>query len=48
LPDNVSAAAVSLAAHQGGLITGKPVVLMSAEDMDKATKKSVKFGRPGA
>jgi hypothetical protein len=47
LPDNVTAAAVSLTAHQSGFIGGKTLVLMSPEDMDKATKKIVEFRPPG-
>jgi hypothetical protein len=41
------AAAVSLTAHQSGFIGGKTLVLMSPEDMDKATKKIVEFRPPG-
>jgi uncharacterized protein with GYD domain len=47
LPDNVTAAAVSLTAHQSGFIAGKTVVLMSPDDMDKAAKKIVAFRPPG-
>src|SRR5919204_3510622 len=35
LPDNVSAAAVSLAANQSGLIASKTVVLLTPEEMDQ-------------
>jgi uncharacterized protein with GYD domain len=47
LPDNVSAAAVSLAANQTGFITSKIVVLLSPEEMDAASKKKVEFRPPG-
>ena len=47
LPDNIAAAAVSLVANQSGLIASKTVVLMSAEEMDQATKKTVEFRPPG-
>jgi hypothetical protein len=47
LPDNVTAAAVSLTAHQSGFIAGKTIVLMSSEDVDKAAKKIVEFRPPG-
>jgi uncharacterized protein with GYD domain len=47
LPDNVSAAAVSLAANQTGFITSKTIVLMTPEEMDQATKKTIGFRPPG-
>src|SRR5260370_42006862 len=43
LPDNVSAAAMSLAANQSGLVASKVVVLMTPEEMDQAGKKKVDF-----
>jgi uncharacterized protein with GYD domain len=46
-PDNVSAAAVSLAASASGLVRTKTVVLMTPEEMDQATKKSVAYRPPG-
>jgi len=46
-PDNVSAAAVSLAASASGLVRTKTVVLMTPEEMDQATKKSVAYRAPG-
>jgi uncharacterized protein with GYD domain len=48
VPDNVSAAAVSLAANQSGGIASKTIVLLTAEDMDKAAQKAVSFRPPGA
>jgi uncharacterized protein with GYD domain len=47
LPDNTSAAAVSLAANQDGTLTSKTVVLLTPEEMDQATKKAVEFRPPG-
>src|ERR1700722_2311046 len=47
LPDNVSAAPFSFAAHQSGFITSKIVVLLSAQEMDAASKKKVDFRPPG-
>jgi uncharacterized protein with GYD domain len=47
LPDNVTAAAVSLAANRGGFIASKTIVLLTPEDMDKASKKTVEFRPPG-
>jgi uncharacterized protein with GYD domain len=46
-PDNASAAAVSLAANQSGAIASKTIVLLTAEEMDNASKKSVNFRPPG-
>ncbi len=47
MPDNVSAAAVALAVNQSGGATVKTVVLITAEDMDKAGKKVVDYRPPG-
>ena len=47
LPDNVSAASLSLAVNESGLITSKAIVLLTPEDMDKASKKKVHFSGPG-
>ena len=45
LPDNVTAAAVALAVSQSGAASLKTIVLLTPEDMDKAAKKSVEYGR---
>ncbi len=47
LPDNESAAAVSLAVNQSGLAGARVVVLLTPEDIDKAGKKSVNYRAPG-
>jgi uncharacterized protein with GYD domain len=47
MPDSISAAAVALAVNQTGVVTGKTVVRISPEDMDKAAKKSVDDRPPG-
>jgi uncharacterized protein with GYD domain len=47
VPDNVSAAALSLAVSQSGGINTKTVVLMTPEEMDQAGKKAVDFRPPG-
>src|SRR5579863_8132846 len=47
LPDNVTAAALSLAVNESGLIASKAIVLLSVEEMDKAIKKKVHFRGPG-
>ena len=47
LPDSVAAAAVALAINQTGVVSGKTVVLIPPEDMDKAAKKAVDYRPPG-
>ena len=47
LPDNVSAAAISLAVTASGVAHAGTTVLMTAEEMDRATKKSVSYTSPG-
>jgi len=47
VPDNVSAAALSLAVGQSGGINTKTVVLITPEEMDQAGKKAVDFRLPG-
>ena len=47
VPDNVSAAAVSLAANQSGAIVSKTIVLLTPEEMDKSVQKPVSFRPPG-
>jgi uncharacterized protein with GYD domain len=47
LPDNVSAAALSLAVNESGLIASKGIVLLTPEEMDQASKKKLHFRGPG-
>ena len=47
LPDDVTAAAMGLAVGQSGLASTKTVVLLTPEDVDAATKKSVTYRGPG-
>ena len=47
LPDNVSAAAASLAINATGAVRLKTVVLLSPEEMDQAVKKTVDYRAPG-
>jgi len=47
LPDNVSATAISLAITASGAVRIKTVVLLTPEEVDQATKKSVKYRAPG-
>lgn len=48
LPDNATAAAVSLAVAGVGAVRINTVTLLTAEEMDTATKKSVTYRPPGA
>ena len=47
LPDNVTAAAMALAVGQSGLASTKTIVLLTPEEADAATKKSVAYRGPG-
>ena len=47
LPDRIAAAAVALAVNQTGVVTGKTVVLIPPEHMDKSTRKAVDYRPPG-
>lgn len=46
-PDNASVAAASLAINASGVVKTKTVVLLTAEEVDQATKKSVTYRAPG-
>ena len=48
LPDNATAAAVSLAITASGAVTTNVVVLLTPEEVDAATKKTVAYRAPGA
>jgi uncharacterized protein with GYD domain len=47
LPDNISAVAVSLAVNSVGAVQIKTVPLLSPEELDEASKKSVDYTPPG-
>jgi uncharacterized protein with GYD domain len=47
LPDNVTAAAMAFAVSQSGLATTRTVVLLTMEETDAATKKTVTYRAPG-
>ena len=47
LPDNVSAAAGALVAASAGAFTTNTVVLLTPEEVDAATSKSVEYRPPG-
>jgi uncharacterized protein with GYD domain len=47
VPDPQSAAAMAVAIGASGAATGKTTVLLTAEDLDAAVKKSPKYTPPG-
>jgi uncharacterized protein with GYD domain len=47
LPDNVSATAASLVGNASGTIKVTVTVLLTPEEVDEATKKSVDYRAPG-
>ncbi len=47
LPDHASAAAVSMVVNATGAIQSKTIVLLTPEEMDRATKKTVSYHPPG-
>lgn len=47
LPDNVSATSVSLVINAAGAATVKITVLLTPEEVDQATKKTVDYRPPG-
>ncbi|MGH2729585.1 MAG: GYD domain-containing protein [Actinomycetota bacterium] len=46
-PDNVTAAAVSMTVGASGAASAKTVVLLSPEEIDAASKKTVDYRAPG-
>lgn len=48
VPDNTTAAAISLTVGAAGAATVKTVVLLTPEEIDRATKQSVAYRPPGA
>ena len=46
-PDNVAIAAVTLAAAAGGGVATRTTVLLTAEELDQATKKRPNYVPPG-
>jgi hypothetical protein len=47
LPDNVSASAFSMIASSAGAAKVKTIVLISPEEIDTATKKTINYRPPG-
>jgi uncharacterized protein with GYD domain len=48
LPDNSAAAALALTVSSSGAIQTNTVVLMTPEEVDEATRKTVEYRPPGA
>jgi uncharacterized protein with GYD domain len=46
-PDHATIAAASLAINASGAVQTKTIVLLTPEEIDQATKKSVKYTAPG-
>jgi len=47
LPDNVAPVALAMAVNQTGLVNLSTVVLVTADEMDRAAKKAVRYRAPG-
>jgi len=47
VPDNVTAAALSLIVNAAGSVTAKVTVLLTPEELDAASKKSPSYSPPG-
>jgi uncharacterized protein with GYD domain len=47
LPDNASAAAVSLVVNGSGAAHTKTTVLLTPEEIDQATRKTIRYRPPG-
>jgi uncharacterized protein with GYD domain len=46
-PDHATIAAASVALNASGAVRARTIVLMTPEEMDKATKKTVTYTAPG-
>lgn len=47
MPDHASMSAAALAIGASGAVTGKTIVLLTAEEVDAATKKTLTYRAPG-
>jgi uncharacterized protein with GYD domain len=47
LPDNTTAAALSMAINASGIVAVKTTVLLSVEEMDQAAKRQIGYRPPG-
>lgn len=48
MPDNVVASAIGLAVNASGMVQSRTTVLITPEEVDAATKRSVNFRPPGS
>ena len=47
VPDNLTAAAIGMTVGASGAVSTKTVVLLTPEEIDQATKKSIAYRPPG-
>jgi uncharacterized protein with GYD domain len=47
LPDNITAAALSLIVNATGMVTTSVTVLLTSEELDAAVKKTISYRAPG-
>ncbi len=47
IPDNVDATAISLMVNASGAVKGSATVLLTPEEVDQATKKTINYRPPG-
>ena len=47
MPDNISGVAFSMMVNASGAINAKTTVLLTPEEIDQATKKTVEYRPPG-
>ena len=47
MPDNVSSVAFSLMINASGVVNAKTTVLLTPEELDKASKKTIDYRPPG-
>ena len=48
MPDNVSVAAVAMTVNASGAVRAKTTVLLTPEEVDQASEKSVDYAPPGS
>jgi uncharacterized protein with GYD domain len=48
LPDNTTAASIAITVGASGAVNTRTIVLLTPEDIDRATRQSVEYRRPGA
>lgn len=48
MPDNVSVAAVAMTVNASGAVSAKTTVLLTPEEVDQATQKSVDYAPPSS